>query len=135
MTRVLLREERRREGILEFTLSGPADPRGVLKELLDLYKLGRRVPLLFFPEQASDYLDRLARGKKEEAEILRDFRKDFGEDGSQGSRPEIRLLYGGDFPLEPGYSHFPGDPGPSFQDLADRILGPFLGARGEGSDG
>ncbi|HHI68049.1 MAG TPA: hypothetical protein ENJ97_01850 [Planctomycetes bacterium] len=80
-------------------------------------------------------MDKKQGGKKEEAEILGGFRKDFGEDGRQGSRPGIRLLYGGDFPLDPGYRHFPGDPGPSFQDLADRILGPFLEARGERGDG
>ncbi len=134
-TRVLLRRKRGEDGVLDFTLSGPKDPRGSLKELLDLYHLGRRVPLLFFPEQASAYMEELHKGKKEGAEILQSFRKEFGEEGAQGSRPEIRLLYGEAFPLDPGYRHFPGDPGPSFEDLAERILGPYLGARKEGGDG
>ncbi len=135
VTRVFLREKKRKAGIVEFTLSGPPDPKAELETLLRLYRQGRRVPLLFFPGISSKFLEAASRGGKTEEEILRGLRAEFqGEDG-QGKGAAIRLLYGEDCPLDAGYRHFPGDPGPSFQEAARLVLGPFFVAREEGRDG
>jgi len=132
VTRVLARDRKRKERFLEVVLSGPEDPRKELEGLVELYRLGRRVPLLFFPDQAASYLEETEKGKKGREEILRGLRKDFAGDGDLGRLPEIRLLYEDTFPLDPEFRHFPGDPGPSFEELARRILGPFFRAAGKG---
>ena len=133
-TRVLLREKKGKGGIVDFILSGPPDPRERLQELLDLYRLGRRVPLLFFPDQASRFLEEVSRGKDEDA-VLSGFRGEFFGEGEKEPPPEIRILYGEEFPLLAGYRHFQGDPGPSFVESARRVLGPFFEARKEGGNG
>ena len=108
-----------------------ADPRGALEELLALYRLGQRVPLLLFDKASPQYAFELAKSrdpKKARAAAWRGYHRNLGCDRDD---PYVRQVFGDIDPTEPGFDPFAGSvPGyPSFAEVAERVWLPLISHR------
>ncbi len=104
------------------------DPHAHLADLVDLYRIGCREPLLFFPKAAWSF------AKADEAKALSVARAVWRGETGEGSDPHYRRAFPDDRVLEPGYSLFDQPmAGGDFPALARRVFGPALEHLEEGA--
>jgi exodeoxyribonuclease V gamma subunit len=106
--------------------------RAMLGRLVDLYRLGQRVPLPFFAEASLAY----AAALPDEDAALAEARRRFAESYEGAKSDYVVRLYGDVVPLEPSFRFFDEDAGlavPSFGSLAEEIGGPLVAHRSDAS--
>jgi exodeoxyribonuclease V gamma subunit len=102
------------------------DAAALLAVLLDLYRIGRRLPLPLFPQSSRNYVERLRAGDQREDALAKVATK-FRTTGDRGAWAE------GD---DPSVAHIYADPAPfygtrvagapSFEDVAQLVFEPFI---------
>jgi exodeoxyribonuclease V gamma subunit len=97
------------------------DARAYLADLVALYRIGTKEPLLFFPKSAWSFV------KAEEPKALIAARRAWGGETGEGSDPHYQRAFRDGSELEPGFSLF-AQPmaGGDFPSLARRVFGPAL---------
>lgn len=106
-----------------------------LEGLVDLYRLGQRVPLPFFSQVSFDYARRVRKGDDPEVALecaRRDYGDPLNDDGDVvGKRPvgprEVMRLFGEDSALTPGWGARFGIPDAvDFAELARTVFEPYF---------
>lgn len=106
-----------------------------LENLVELYQVGQRVPLPFFPQLSFDYVRRISQGEDPDAAMecaRREYGDPLSDDGeTYGKRPvgprEVMRLFGEDLALTPGWGSRLGISGcVDFGGLARAVFEPYL---------
>jgi exodeoxyribonuclease V gamma subunit len=112
-----------------------AEPSRALAELLELYRVGLREPLLLFPDASMAFAECFLDTRDPEA-ALAAARKQWRPAGSgfekfEATSPEVRRVFGDDDVFAAGYSPFDDAPpaGGGFMEIACRVFGPLVQSR------
>lgn len=129
------KQNKRRIAVEKLDALAPTQAGKYLEKLVELYRLGQRIPLPFFPQLSFDYARRIRDGEEPEVALSR-AQRDYGDplnDDSDafGKRPvgprEVMRLFGEDSPLTPGWATRFGVPGAvDFAEFAQTVFGPYL---------
>ncbi len=139
MRTVLVGREHDGDGAAAVTFGPVAEPERLLADLVGLWRLGQRVPLLLFENASRAFADEMHR----HGDVERARRKARGAfrppayDAAFGDAadPHVRQVFGDLDPIEPGFDPFGGalEGYPSFDEVALRTYGPLLAHRSEGA--
>lgn len=104
------------------------EARAYLADLVKLYRIGSKEPLLFFPKSAWSF------AKAEESKALAAARRAWGSETGESSDPHYQRAFRDDRVLEPDFSLF-AQPmaGGDFPSLARRVFGPAIEHLEEGA--
>jgi exodeoxyribonuclease V gamma subunit len=114
--------------LMRYRFAAAAEPREILSGLVALYRLGRRVPIPFFPNASEAFAETLLAGKPRDVAMAAAHKSLYeGYDGPDEDR-YFAKVYGERDPLAPTFRLVSGPAlaVPSFEELAMRVFGPLL---------
>lgn len=108
-------------------LRAPEEPQKLLGDLVDLYWLGQREPLLLFPKSAYAFCETFMETRDHEPALAAARKPWTANLGGERNNPHLKRLLGDADPLQPGFSIFdsPMEAG-DFPTLALRVFSPLI---------